>query len=81
MLSACGGGATPAVGGAIQKIGPGEGEVDIIAWAGYIERGANDKNYDWVTQFEKDTGCKVKVKVANTSDEMVTLMNRAALTW
>ncbi len=76
-LSACGGGgATPAAGGLLQKIGPGEGEVDIIAWAGYIERGANDKNYDWVTQFEKDTGCKVKDKVANTSDEMVTLMNQ-----
>jgi putative spermidine/putrescine transport system substrate-binding protein len=57
------------------KVGPGEGEVDIIAWAGYIERGDSDKNYDWVTQFEKDTGCKVNVKVAGTSDEMVTLMN------
>jgi hypothetical protein len=31
------------------KVGPGEGEVDIVAWPGYIERGANDKNYDWVT--------------------------------
>jgi putative spermidine/putrescine transport system substrate-binding protein len=59
-----------------QSIGAGEGEVDIIAWAGYIERGANDANYDWVSQFEKDTGCVVKDKVANTSDEMVTLMNQ-----
>jgi putative spermidine/putrescine transport system substrate-binding protein len=57
------------------SIGPGEGEVDIVAWAGYIERGDNDKNYDWVTDFEKQTGCKVNVKVAGTSDEMVTLMN------
>jgi putative spermidine/putrescine transport system substrate-binding protein len=57
------------------KVGPGEGEVDIIAWAGYIERGDSDKNYDWVTGFEKETGCKVNVKVAGTSDEMVTLMN------
>lgn len=51
-----------------------EGQVDIIAWPGYIERGETDKNYDWVTQFEKDTGCKVNVKTAATSDEMVTLM-------
>src|SRR3712207_5680156 len=29
---------------------------------------------DWVTDFEKDTGCQVNVKVGNTSDEMVTLM-------
>jgi len=58
------------------EIGKGEGEVDIIAWPGYIERGETDKNYDWVTDFEKETGCKVKVKTAATSDEMVTLMNQ-----
>ena len=56
-------------------VGPGEGEVDIVAWAGYIERGETDKAYDWVADFEKQTGCKVNVKVAGTSDEMVTLMN------
>jgi putative spermidine/putrescine transport system substrate-binding protein len=59
----------------ITALGPGEGEVDIVAWAGYIERGETDKGYDWVTDFEKQTGCKVNVKVAGTSDEMVTLMN------
>ncbi|WP_036991658.1 extracellular solute-binding protein, partial [Metapseudomonas furukawaii] len=55
-------------------LGEGEGQVDIIAWPGYIERGETDKNYDWVTAFEKDTGCKVNVKTAATSDEMVSLM-------
>jgi putative spermidine/putrescine transport system substrate-binding protein len=60
---------------ALQKIGKGEGQVDIVAWAGYIERGATDKNFDWVTDFEKTTGCKVNVKTAGTSDEMVALMN------
>jgi len=52
-----------------------EGEVDIVDWPGYIERGANDPAYDWVTGFEKETGCKVNVKDAATSDEMVQLMN------
>jgi putative spermidine/putrescine transport system substrate-binding protein len=61
---------------ALKAIGPGEGEVSIVAWAGYIERGETDKNYDWVTEFEKSTGCKVTVKTAATSDEMVTLMNQ-----
>jgi putative spermidine/putrescine transport system substrate-binding protein len=61
--------------GALQKIGKGEGQVDIVAWAGYIERGATDKNFDWVTDFEKKTSCKVNVKTAGTSDEMVALMN------
>ncbi|MBI2973153.1 MAG: ABC transporter substrate-binding protein [Armatimonadetes bacterium] len=59
----------------LQSVGAGEGAVSIIAWAGYIERGETDKNYDWVTGFEKATGCRVQVKTAATSDEMVALMN------
>jgi len=59
----------------VTAIGEGEGEVSIVAWAGYVERGETDKSYDWVTKFEADTGCKVSVKTANTSDEMVALMN------
>lgn len=59
----------------LQALGPGEGELSIVAWAGYIERGETDPAYDWVTKFEADTGCKVSVKTAATSDEMVALMN------
>lgn len=59
----------------VKEIGKGEGQVNIIAWPGYIERGETDKNYDWVTDFEKASGCKVNVKTAATSDEMVALMN------
>ena len=62
-------------GRAAKQVGKGEGEVSIVAWAGYIERGETDKSYDWVTDFEKETGCKVSVKTAATSDEMVALMN------
>src|SRR5215208_1039401 len=58
-----------------KEIGAGEGEVSIVAWPGYIERGETDKAYDWVTGFEAQTGCKVDVKTAGTSDEMVALMN------
>jgi len=60
---------------ALKQIGKAEGQVDIVAWPGYIERGQTDKNFDWVTDFEKKTGCKVNVKTAGTSDEMVALMN------
>jgi Spermidine/putrescine-binding periplasmic protein len=49
------------------SLGKAEGRLDIIAWPGYVERGQTDKNYDWVTQFEKDTGCSVDVKTAATS--------------
>jgi putative spermidine/putrescine transport system substrate-binding protein len=60
--------------GMLQQLGKGEGEVDLIAWSGYVEDGSTDPAYDWVTPFEKKTGCDVNVKVGNTSDEMVTLM-------
>src|SRR4051812_12553048 len=56
-------------------LGAGEGALSIIAWVGYIERGENDPAYDWVSGFENDTGCKVSVQIAATSDEMVSLMN------
>ena len=59
----------------VKEIGPGEGQLTIIAWPGYIERGETDKKFDWVTKFEEASGCKVNVKTANTSDEMVALMN------
>src|SRR5215204_4359770 len=70
-------GAAPAAqsGGMMTAVGEGEGEVSIVAWAGYIERGETDPAYDWVTEFEKETSCKVSVKTAATSDEMVALMN------
>jgi len=60
--------------GSLQKLGAGEGAVNVIAWAGYVENGSNDPKVDWITGFEKDSGCKVNAKVAGTSDEMVTLM-------
>ena len=66
----------PAFADMMTAVGAGEGQVDIVAWPGYIERGETDKDYDWVTEFEKETGCKVNVKTAATSDEMVTLMNQ-----
>jgi putative spermidine/putrescine transport system substrate-binding protein len=59
----------------LTSIGKAEGQVNIVAWPGYIERGETDPNFDWVTRFEKDSGCKVNIKTANTSDEMVALMN------
>jgi putative spermidine/putrescine transport system substrate-binding protein len=58
----------------LAKLGKGEGEVNLIAWAGYVEDGSTDPAVDWVSDFEKDTGCEVNVKVGNSSDEMITLM-------
>jgi putative spermidine/putrescine transport system substrate-binding protein len=61
-------------GEALSEVGEPEGELNLIAWAGYAEDGSTDPAADWVTPFEQETGCQVNVKTANTSDEMVTLM-------
>ncbi|HEX2404026.1 MAG TPA: ABC transporter substrate-binding protein [Acidimicrobiia bacterium] len=76
VLTACaqGGGEEDGETALPTEIGEGEGQVNIVAWAGYIEDGSTDPNFDWVTQFEADTGCQVNVKTAGTSDEMVALM-------
>ena len=77
-IAACGGGSSgtgsnaPAM---LTKIGPGEGALNIIVWAGYAEYGQDDPTVDWVTPFQQRTGCKVNAKIANTSDEMVSLMS------
>src|SRR4051794_38022895 len=59
---------------AMKSLGQGEGQVNLVAWAGYAEDGSNEKSVDWVHPFEKQTGCKVNTKIAGTSDEMVALM-------
>jgi putative spermidine/putrescine transport system substrate-binding protein len=60
--------------GMLESIGPGEGRVDLIIWAGYAEDGSTDPKVDWVTDFEQASGCQVNTKAGGTSDEMVTLM-------
>jgi putative spermidine/putrescine transport system substrate-binding protein len=51
----------------LKKVGKGEGSLDLISWAGYVEP-------EWTKPFEQKTGCKVNDKIAGTSDEMVQLM-------
>jgi putative spermidine/putrescine transport system substrate-binding protein len=74
-FAAAGCGGKKKSGSGMQKsVGPGEGKLALIAWAGYVEDGSTDPKVDWVTPFEKSTGCQTSVKVAGSSDEMVTLM-------
>src|SRR4051812_28746841 len=74
LAAGCGGGGSSAKEGMLDKLGDGEGQVNLIAWAGYVEDGSTDPKVDWVSDFEDQTGCQVNVKTGNTSDEMVTLM-------
>jgi putative spermidine/putrescine transport system substrate-binding protein len=69
-----GGGFTPPKLQALQQLGQPEGQLNVLAWPAYAEDGSNDPKVDWVTPFEKATGCQVNVKVFGTSDEAVTLM-------
>ncbi len=80
--TACGSSTTPGGGSTLQQpptakmtpqtsIGPGEGQLNLIGWEGYMN---DDKTTGWVTQFTQQTGCKVNGKYAGSSDEMVSLM-------
>jgi putative spermidine/putrescine transport system substrate-binding protein len=50
-----------------KSVGQGEGQLNLIVWAGYAEQ-------QWVKPFEQQTGCHVNAKIGNTSDQMVELM-------
>ena len=76
LLTACG---TTSSGGSsggkeATEIGEFEGAVSILAWPGYVEDGTNDPAVDWVSAFEKETGCEVTSKTYGTSDEAFSLM-------
>ena len=60
---------------AATAVGDGEGELNLIALAGYAENGSNDPAVDWVTPFEQQTGCQVTVKTFATSAEAVQLFS------
>jgi putative spermidine/putrescine transport system substrate-binding protein len=64
-----GGGSSKAASNLPQKIGAGEGKLNLVAWEGYTQP-------QWVKPFEKQTGCQVSAKYAGSSDEMVTLMRQ-----
>jgi putative spermidine/putrescine transport system substrate-binding protein len=57
----------------LDKLGEPEGQVSVLAWPGYVEDGSNDPKVDWVSDFEKASGCQVTVKTFGTSDEAVQL--------
>ena len=55
-------------------VGQGEGQLNVLAWPGYAEDGSNNPAADWVTDFEKSTGCKLNVQTIGNSDDAVALM-------
>ena len=75
IVTACG---TDTGGGpeasAITEIGEGEGELNLVIWAGYAENGQTDEAFDWVTPFEEETGCEVNATNMSDSNNGVSLV-------
>jgi putative spermidine/putrescine transport system substrate-binding protein len=57
-------------------IGEPEGEVSLLAFAGYVEDGSSDPEFDWVLPFQRATGCAVEVRYVDSGDEIVRLLSR-----
>jgi putative spermidine/putrescine transport system substrate-binding protein len=51
----------------LDKVGAGEGQLNLIAWEGYVDD-------SWAKPFTQQTGCVVNAKYAGSSDEMTSLM-------
>jgi putative spermidine/putrescine transport system substrate-binding protein len=67
VAAGCGGSSSSSNGSAQKSVGAGEGQLNLVAWPGYVAD-------PWKSDFEKQTGCQIKLKEAGTSDEMVDLM-------
>jgi putative spermidine/putrescine transport system substrate-binding protein len=74
LLAACSSGGDDASATPISEIGEGEGELNLVIWAGYAERGEADAAYDWVTPFEEETGCIVNTADMTDSNNGVSLI-------
>ena len=73
-IAACSGtGGSPAP-SAQASLGAGEGQLNLIIWPGYAERGETVPEFDWVTPFEDATGCKVNTTTMTDSNNGVSLM-------
>ena len=59
LLASCGGEGS---GELLTELGDGEGELNLIIWAGYAEDGSAYPEFDWVTPFEEETGCIVNAQ-------------------
>ena len=77
LLTACGSNNTPATTTSQQpptanmkpqtSIGAGEGQLNLVLWDGYADK-------SWADPFTQQTGCKLNLHPAGSSDEMVSLM-------
>jgi putative spermidine/putrescine transport system substrate-binding protein len=60
----------------LDEIGESEGELSLLALAGYVEDGSSDTEFDWVTPFQRESGCAVRVRYVDSGEEVVQLLTR-----
>ncbi len=74
LAAACSGAGGSAGPSAKAELGEGEGELNMVIWNGYAERGETFPEFDWVTPFEEATGCMVTTTNMTDSANGVSLM-------
>jgi len=76
LVAACSGsGGSPAP-SLPTELGSTQGQtINVLAWTGYVEDGSTSPDYDWVSDFEKESGCTVVPQIFGTSDEAYTLFS------
>lgn len=53
-----------------------DSELMLLAPAGYVEDGSTTPAADWVTPFERETGCSVEVRVYDDDEDVVAIARR-----
>jgi spermidine/putrescine-binding protein len=74
LAAACSGAGGSAAPSSQAELGEGEGELNMVIWNGYAERGDTFPEFDWVTPFEEETGCLVNTTNMTDSANGVSLM-------
>jgi putative spermidine/putrescine transport system substrate-binding protein len=69
----CGGNSGPPE-GSLDRLGAPEGHLNLIALPGYVRDGSQDPAVDWVTPFERQTGCTISSTIASSPDQVLRLM-------
>jgi putative spermidine/putrescine transport system substrate-binding protein len=72
-LQGCGGSSGPAP-GALQRLGALEDQLNLLVLPGYAEDGSGKAELDWVTPFERRSGCDVTSTVASSPGRVGRLM-------
>jgi putative spermidine/putrescine transport system substrate-binding protein len=72
LTAACSGSGSHSAGPTpLASIGAGEGSVRLLSLPGYVEDGTTDPRVDWVSSFQKRTGCRVSYTQVGTGSQLV----------